>query len=124
MSINLFVGNVAWETTEAQLRNFFEQFGEVDSVKLISDRETGKPRGFGFVSMAHQDDANMAIKEGHGAEFGGRLLNINEARPREEKPRGAPKQNWDRGKDSRRDNGRDSQHDRGREARGNRDHRY
>ncbi|WP_243545150.1 RNA recognition motif domain-containing protein [Pseudodesulfovibrio tunisiensis] len=84
MSKNLYVGNLSWSTTEDEVRAAFEAFGEVTSVKLIEDRETGRPRGFGFVEM---DDAGAreAISNLDGKELGGRNLKVNEARPREER---------------------------------------
>ncbi|WFS63384.1 RNA-binding protein [Pseudodesulfovibrio thermohalotolerans] len=86
MSKNLYIGNLAWSTTEQEIRNAFEVHGEVMSVKLIEDRETGRPRGFGFVEM---DDAgaDAAVAEFDGREFGGRNIKVNVARPREERPR-------------------------------------
>jgi RNA recognition motif-containing protein len=86
MSKNIYVGNLSWSTTEDEVRSAFEAYGQVISVKLIEDRETGRPRGFGFVEM---DDAGAleAIKNLDGKEFGGRNLKVNEAKPREERPR-------------------------------------
>jgi len=86
MSKNLYVGNLAWSTTENDIRNAFEAHGEVLSVKLIEDRETGRPRGFGFVEM---DDAgaDQVIAEYDGKDFGGRNIKVNVAKPREERPR-------------------------------------
>ncbi len=85
MSKKLYVGNLSWSATEEEVRSSFEAFGEVTSVKLIEDRETGRPRGFGFVEM---DDAGaiQAIKELDGKEMGGRNIKVNEAKPREERP--------------------------------------
>ncbi|MFW5792204.1 MAG: RNA recognition motif domain-containing protein [Desulfohalobiaceae bacterium] len=86
MSKNIYVGNLPWSATEEEVRAAFEAYGEVSSVKLIEDRETGRPRGFGFVEM---DDAGAseAIKNLDGQDFGGRNLKVNEAKPREERPR-------------------------------------
>ena len=86
MSKNLYVGNLAWSTTENDIRAAFEAHGEVISVKLIEDRETGRPRGFGFVEM---DDAGAqkVIAEFNGKDFDGRNIKVNEAKPREERPR-------------------------------------
>lgn len=86
MSKNIYVGNLPWSSTEEEVRAAFEAYGEVSSVKLIEDRETGRPRGFGFVEM---DDAGAAeaIKNLDGQDFGGRNLKVNEAKPREERPR-------------------------------------
>ena len=73
----LYVGNLPFKTTEDEVTEFFKKFGDVTSVVLIKDRETGKPRGFGFVEM---NDINKAINEANGAEFGGRKLLVNQAK--------------------------------------------
>jgi len=75
----IYVGNLPFSATEEDLRNLFSQHGTVHSVKMITDRETGKPRGFGFVEI-EQDGANAAIEALNGAEFQGRNLRVNEAR--------------------------------------------
>lgn len=85
--MKLYVSNIPFEATEAQLREFFEQVGTVQSTKLITDRETGKPRGFGFVEMP-DPDAKDAISNLNGADFFGRKLGIAEAREREHTARG------------------------------------
>lgn len=85
MSKKLYVGNLSWSATEDEVRSAFEAFGEVTSVKLIEDRETGRPRGFGFVEM-DDNGALEAIKELDGKEMGGRNIKVNEAKPREERP--------------------------------------
>ncbi|QJB55220.1 RNA-binding protein [Pseudodesulfovibrio sp. zrk46] len=87
MSKNIYVGNMAWSTTEADIRTAFEAYGEVSSVKLIEDRETGRPRGFGFVEMNNDTDAMSAIDALNGNNFDGRALTVNEAKPRVERPR-------------------------------------
>ena len=79
----IYVGNLSYDTTEDELRQLFGQHGEVSSVSLITDRETGRPRGFGFVEMEGADAAITAL---HNAEVGGRTLTVNEARPRNERP--------------------------------------
>ncbi len=81
---SIYVGNLPFTSTEDELRGLFEQYGEVLSVKLISDRETGRPRGFGFVEM-EDSEASAAIEALNGQELGGRTLRINEAQER--KPR-------------------------------------
>lgn len=86
MSKNLYVGNLPWSATEEQIRSSFGAYGDVMSVKLIEDRETGRPRGFGFVEM-DDNGALEAIKELDGTDFGGRNIKVNEAKPREERPR-------------------------------------
>jgi len=81
MAKNLYVGNLAFTTTQEDLREAFAQFGNVARVQVVSDRETGRSRGFGFVEM--DDGANEAIAKMNGASFQGRTLTVNEARPRE-----------------------------------------
>ncbi len=84
---NIFVGNLAFTTTEEQLRNIFEQFGTVDRAAILTDRDTGKSRGFGFVEMPNAEEAERAINGLNGADFMGRALNVNEARPKPPKGR-------------------------------------
>lgn len=86
MSKNIYVGNLPWSATEDEVRASFETYGEVTSVKLIEDRETGRPRGFGFVEM-EDEGALEAIKNLDGTDFGGRNIKVNEAKPRPERPR-------------------------------------
>ncbi len=78
----LYVGNLPFGASEAELEQLFSQHGTVASVALITDRETGRPRGFGFVEMANDDEADNAIEALNGQEFGGRALTVNEARQR------------------------------------------
>lgn len=85
MSTNLYVGNLPFSSTEEGIRDLFSTYGEVESVKLITDRETGRLRGFGFVDMV--TGANEAIDALHGKELDGRNLTVNHAKPREERPR-------------------------------------
>ena len=80
----LFVGNLNFRTTQDELFDLFTQYGTVDSVAIINDRETGQPRGFAFVEMADSAEAEAAIAALNGAEVGGRAINVNEARPRPE----------------------------------------
>lgn len=82
---NIFVGNLSFTTTEDSVRSFFEPYGTVDRVSIITDRDTGRSRGFAFVEMPNDEEAERAIQSLNGQEFGGRRLNINEARPREER---------------------------------------
>ena len=82
----LFVGNLPFSATEEEVRSMFSEFGEVQGVTIPTDRDTGKPRGFAFVQMAVDEDAEKAIAAVNGRNMGGRQLNVNEARPRE--PRG------------------------------------
>ena len=90
MSKNIYVGNLPFRTTEESVRDLFGRYGPVQSVKLISDRETGKPRGFGFVEMDDDAAADEAIKSLDGAEFEGRNLKVNEAKPRAPRPARRP----------------------------------
>jgi RNA recognition motif-containing protein len=82
----IYVGNLPFSSSEDEVRELFAQHGDVQSVKLITDRETGRPRGFGFVEMEN-DAAQAAISNLDGTEFGGRTLRVNEARDRGERPR-------------------------------------
>lgn len=86
--MNIYVGNLSHSTTEDELREAFEEFGDVDSVAIIKDKYTGQSRGFGFVEMPDNGEAESAIAELNGQSFGGRTLTVNEARAREERPRG------------------------------------
>jgi RNA recognition motif-containing protein len=86
MSKNLYVGNLPYGTTSDDLREAFEQYGTVTQAQVISDRETGRSRGFGFVEM--DDGAEAAIEGMNGTDFNGRTLTVNEARPRENRSRG------------------------------------
>lgn len=79
--MNIYVGNLSYSTTSDELRELFEEHGQVDSAAVIMDRDTGRSRGFGFVEMP-DDAARAAIEALNGTEMGGRRLNINEARPR------------------------------------------
>ena len=88
MSTKLFVGNLSFNTTENDLQDLFAAYGPVQQVDMIMDRMTGRPRGFGFVTMENQADAQKAIDELNGKAFGGRDLTVNEARPREDRPAG------------------------------------
>ena len=80
MAKKLFVGNLSFQTTESDVRAAFEQYGPVESVAIITDRDTGRSKGFGFVEMS-EEDANKAIAGLGGAELGGRALTVNEAKP-------------------------------------------
>jgi cold-inducible RNA-binding protein len=82
---NIFVGNLSFGATEASVRSLFESYGTVDRVNLVTDRDTGQARGFGFVEMSANADADRAIAELNGRELDGRALNVNEARPKPER---------------------------------------
>lgn len=85
---NLYVGNLPHSTTEAELRNVFEPHGAVEKVTLVTDRETGRSRGFGFVEMTDATAADKAVAALNGTELGGRTLTINEAKPKTDRPKG------------------------------------
>ena len=84
--MNIFVSNINYATKDYQLQELFSEFGDVQSCKIITDRETGKSRGFGFVEMSDEDGKN-AIEALNGKELDGKELNVSEAKPREDKPR-------------------------------------
>ncbi|MEM1250284.1 MAG: RNA-binding protein [Acidobacteriota bacterium] len=85
MAVRIYVGNLPYQATEDEIRELFSEHGAVDSVSLITDRETGRPRGFGFVEMSTGGEEAISVL--HGKDFGGRTLTVNEARPREPRPR-------------------------------------
>ena len=85
--MKIYVGNLSFDTSETDLRAAFEAHGTVDSVAIISDKYTGRSKGFGFVEMENSEEAKAAIAELHEKELDGRRLNVNEARPREDRPR-------------------------------------
>jgi len=82
---NIFVGNLPYQTTEAELESAFGEFGAVERVSIVRDRDTGQARGFAFVEMTNSAEATNAINSLNGRELNGRALNVNEARPREER---------------------------------------
>lgn len=79
---NIFVGNLSFGTTEQDIRTLFEAYGTVDRVSIVTDRDSGQPRGFGFVEMNNDSEGDKAIAGMNGREVGGRALNVNEARPK------------------------------------------
>jgi cold-inducible RNA-binding protein len=85
--MNIFIGSLAYAATESELRELFESHGEVVSAKIITDRNTGRSKGFGFVEMADKAEGQSAIEALNGADLAGRTIVVNEARPREERPR-------------------------------------
>jgi RNA recognition motif-containing protein len=89
MATKLFVGSLAWATTDDSLRDFFAQVGTVASANVIVDRETNRSKGFGFVEMSSDEEAKAAVDQLNGKELDGRAIVVNEARPREERPRPA-----------------------------------
>jgi len=82
---NIFVGNLSFNTNEDELRQMFESYGQVDRVSIMTDRDTGRSRGFGFVEMASNEDGEKAITALNGSQVGGRTINVNEARPKAER---------------------------------------
>lgn len=82
---NIFVGNLSFGTTEDAVRSIFETYGAVDRVNLVTDRDTGRARGFGFVEMSVSEEADRAIAGLNGRDLDGRALSVNEARPKEER---------------------------------------
>ena len=89
MSMKLYVGNLSFQTSSEELQQLFSQAGTVDSASVIEDRETGRSRGFGFVEMASKEAGEAAIAQFNGKEVNGRNLNVNEAKPRENRSFGA-----------------------------------
>ena len=85
---NIYVGNLDFRTSEEELRGMFEGFGQVDKVNMIRDRDTGQPRGFAFVEMTNDNEADAAIQGLNGKELGGRNISVNEARPKPERAGG------------------------------------
>ena len=82
--MNIYIGNLAWETTDEDLKQAFEAFGEVSRATVIKDRFTGKSKGFGFVEMADDQKASKAIEEMDGKDFNGRMIRVSKARPKTE----------------------------------------
>ena len=93
---NIFVGNLDFNTSEDELRKLFEPHGTVDRITILTDRDTGRSRGFGFVEMTNAEEGDKAIAALNGTQIGGRTLNVNEARPKTERSGGGGK---DRGGD-------------------------
>jgi len=79
---NIFVGNLDFGATEESIRSLFQQYGAIERVSLVTDRDTGRPRGFAFVEMTNPGEADRAIEALNGTDLGGRSLNVNEARPK------------------------------------------
>ncbi len=88
MATNIYVGNLPWSTTNEELTALFEQYGQVSRAQVVMDRETGRSRGFGFVEMPNEAEAQAAIAALNNAPMNGRPLTVNVAKPREERPRG------------------------------------
>jgi RNA recognition motif-containing protein len=94
---NLYVGNLPHSTTESELRTVFQAHGNVEKVTIVTDRDTGRARGFGFVEMTDAADADKAIAALNGTELGGRTLTINEAKPKSDRPRTGGGQRFGKG---------------------------
>jgi len=94
---NIFVGNLDFNTSEDELRNLFGAYGQVDRVSIMTDRDTGRSRGFGFVEMSSTEDGEKAIAALNGTQLGGRTLNVNEARPKVERGGGGGRDRGGRG---------------------------
>lgn len=94
---NIFVGNLDFNTSEEELRRLFEAHGQVDRVAIMTDRDTGRSRGFGFVEMTSAEDGEKAIAAMNGSQIGGRTLNVNEARPKVERGGGGGRDRGGRG---------------------------
>ena len=90
--MDIYVGNLPWSASEQEIADSFSQYGTVEKTSIIVDRESGRSKGFGFVTMNDNDEANSAIEALNGYELGGRGLKVNEARPREERP--PRRDNW------------------------------
>lgn len=88
MGKRLYVGNLPYTITDEELSELFSQTGTVESAKVITDKYSGRSKGFGFVEMATDEEAQAGIQKWNGQEYGGRKLNVNEARPQEDRPRG------------------------------------
>jgi RNA recognition motif-containing protein len=97
VSKNIYVGNMSYDTTADALRELFEAYGEVEEVNVITDRATGRPRGFAFVEMADAEAANAAIAALDGQNVDGRALKVNEAKPREPRSGGGGRGGGSRG---------------------------
>lgn len=104
--MNIYVGNLSYETTEENLKEAFEVFGEVNTVKIIKDNYTGRSKGFGFVEMPAKAEAQSAIEGLNGKDLKGRSLNVSEARPRPEGRRGGSRPGGSRRGGGRRGGGR------------------
>ena len=85
MSMKLYVGNLSFQTSSSDLQELFSQAGTVESASVVEDRDTGQSRGFGFVEMSSREEGEAAINQFNGKEVGGRALNVNEAKPREDR---------------------------------------
>ena len=92
--MEIYVGNLAWASSEQEISDAFSAYGEVEKATIIVDRDSGRSKGFGFVTMNDPEQANAAIEALNATELGGRALKVNEARPREERPRRDRRDSW------------------------------
>ena len=92
--MKIYIGNMSFNTTEDALRQAFEAYGEVNSINIITDRDTGKPRGFAFIEMSANDEAKAAIDGLNGTDLDGRQLTVSEARPRNDNRGGGRRSSW------------------------------
>jgi cold-inducible RNA-binding protein len=99
MSNKLYVGNLSFQTTENDLQDAFAAFGSVTEANLVMDRVSGRPRGFGFVTMSTPEEAQKAIDGLNGKDLGGRAITVNVARPREDRPAGGDRRSFGSGRD-------------------------
>ena len=106
--MNIYAGNLHFKMGEEDLKGIFEEYGQVVSVKIVTDRETGRSKGFGFVEMADNESGREAVKELNGAEVMGRTIKVNEARQREERPERSERRSGGYGDNRRRQNFRSS----------------
>jgi RNA recognition motif-containing protein len=104
---NIFVGNLDFHTGEEELRQLFSTYGQVDRVSILTDRETGRSRGFGFVEMTNAEEGEKAIAAINGSQIGGRTLNVNEARPKTDRPSSGGRGGFGGGHGGGRSGGRD-----------------
>jgi len=103
---NIYVGNLDFNVSEDELRQAFAAYGQVDTVTILKDRDTGQPRGFGFVEMANDEEAEKAINGINGTQLGSRVLNVNEARPKVNKGGGGGGRGFGGGRGGNRQGGR------------------
>ena len=96
--MNIYVGNLSFDTTERELETAFAAYGQVSSARIATDRDTGRARGFGFVEMGNNEEAQAAIRGLNGSELQGRTLTVNEARPREERGGGGSRSSYGGGR--------------------------
>ncbi|KAA6303522.1 MAG: hypothetical protein EZS26_000073 [Candidatus Ordinivivax streblomastigis] len=85
--MNIFIAGLSFKVNDADLANLFEEYGPISSARVITDRQTGRSKGYGFVEIESEETANKAIEELNGAEYDGRTISVSEARPKEERPR-------------------------------------